>query len=102
MKFEAWIFHAFFLMKKHFCFYNETLPFEADLNDLKELLASRRQLLDNYEEISADIDDEIYISRGNGFATSKWAPDVIEDKIDELKRQISEIEGWIKEFNQQD
>lgn len=84
-------------MKKHYHLYNETLPIEADLDDLKELLSQKKQLLENYEEISCDLDDEMYISRGNGFCTTKWAPDVIDDKIEELKRQIAEIKCWIKE-----
>ena len=84
-------------MKKHYHLYNETLPIEADTDDLKELLAQKKQLLENYEEISCDLDNEMYISRGNGFCTTKWAPDVIDDKIEELKRQIAEIEGWIRE-----
>ncbi len=84
-------------MKKHYHLYNETLPFEADIYDLKELLANKKQLLENYTEISSDLDDEMYISRGNGFCTTKWAPDVIDDKIEELTRQIAEIEEWIKD-----
>ena len=84
-------------MKRYDRLYNETLPFEADINDLKELLAKKKQLLENYEEISSDLEDEMYISRGNGFCTTKWAPDVIDDKIEELIRQIAEIEGWIKD-----
>ena len=84
-------------MKKHYHLYNETLPFEADIDDLKELLAKKKQLLENYTEISSDLDDEMYISRGNGFCTTKWAPDVIDDKIEELTRQIAEIEEWIKD-----
>ena len=82
-------------MKKHYRLYNETLPIEADLDDLRNLLAKKKQLLENYQEISSDLDDELYISRGNGFCTTKWAPDVIEDKIEELTRQIAEIETWI-------
>ena len=84
-------------MKKHYHLYNETLPIEADTDDLKEPLAQKKQLLENYEEISCDLDNEMYISRGNGFCTTKWAPDVIDDKIEELTRQIAEIEGWLKE-----
>lgn len=84
-------------MKKRYRLYNENLFFEADNDDLKELLAKKKLLLENYTEISSDLDDEMYISRGNGFCTTKWAPDVIDDKIDELKRQIAEIEGWLKE-----
>lgn len=83
-------------MKQQYRLYNEPLPFEADINDLNELLAKKKQLLENYMEISADLDDEMYISRGNGFCTTKWAPDVIDDKIEELTRQIAEIEEWIK------
>ncbi|MBO7652668.1 MAG: hypothetical protein J6S84_08165 [Bacteroidales bacterium] len=83
-------------MKKHYHLYNETLPIEADTDDLKELLAQKKQLLENYEEISCDLDNEMYISRGNGFCTTKWAPDVIDDKIDELTKQIAEIEDWLK------
>lgn len=84
-------------MKKHYHLYNETLPIEADTDDLKELLAQKKQLLENYEEICCDLDDEMYISRGNGFCTTKWAPDVIDDKIDELTKQIAEIEEWVKD-----
>jgi len=85
-------------MKKHYHLYNETLPIEADIDDLKKLLANKKQLLENYQDISSDLDDELYISRGNGFCTTKWAPDVIDDKIEELEKQISEIEAWIKEI----
>ena len=85
-------------MKKHYRLYNETLPFEADLDELKALLSKKMQLLENYQEISSDLDDEMYISRGNGFCTTKWAPDVIDDKIEELTRQIAEIKGWIEDF----
>ena len=83
-------------MKKYYHLYNETLPIEADIDDLKKLLAKKIQLLENYQEISCDLEDEMYISRGNGFCTTKWAPDVIEDKIEELTRQIAEIEEWIE------
>ncbi len=83
-------------MKKRYRLYNENLSFEADNDDLKELLAKKKQLLENYTEISSDLDDEMYISRGNGFCTTKWAPDVIDDKIDELTKQIAEIEDWLK------
>lgn len=88
----------FFIMKKHYHLYNETLPIEADIDDLKKLLANKKQLLENYQDISSDLDDELYISRGNGFCTTKWAPDVIDDKIEELEKQISEIDTWIKEI----
>ena len=83
-------------MKKRYRLYNENLSFEADNDDLKDLLAKKKQLLENYTEISSDLDDEMYISRGNGFCTTKWAPDVIDDKIDELTKQIAEIEDWLK------
>lgn len=83
-------------MKKFYHLYNETLPIKADLDDLKDLLEKKKQLLENYQEISCDLDDEMYISRGNGFCTTKWAPDVIEDKIEEFTRQIAEIEEWIE------
>ena len=84
-------------MKKRYRLYNENLSFEADNDDLKELLAKKKQLLENYTEISSDLDDEMYISRGNGFCTTKWAPDVIDDKIEELTKQIAEIEEWVKD-----
>ena len=84
-------------MKKRYRLYNENLSFEADKNDLKKLLEKKKQLLENYTEISSDLDDEMYISRGNGFCTTKWAPDVIDDKIEELTKQIAEIEEWVKD-----
>lgn len=85
-------------MKRYYRLYNETLPIEADIDDLRELLEKRKHLLENYQEISSDLDDEMYISRGNGFCTTKWAPDVIDDKIEELTRQIAEINGWIEDL----
>jgi len=88
-------------MKHKYILYNETIPFYADLDDLKSLLTKKELLLENYQEINADIDDELYISRGNGFCTSKWAPSVIEDKIEELSKQIAEIKTWIGELEQQ-
>lgn len=84
--------------KNKYFFKGETMPIFADKDDLQELLKAKKDLLNNYEEISSDLDDELYISRGNGFATSKWAPDVIEDKICELTSQIEQINCWLKEL----
>ncbi len=86
------------IMKKRFCFFNERLPFYADIDELYELLKNKKSLLENYVDIASDLDDETYISRGTGFCTTKWAPDVIENKIEELSKQIEEIESWIKNF----
>ena len=37
-------------MKKTFCFAGETLPFQADLDDLKSRLTEIRQLIANYHD----------------------------------------------------
>ena len=45
-----------------------------------------------------DLDDETFISRANGYATTKWGKDVIEDRIELYKSQIAQIEQWITTF----
>lgn len=83
---------------KQFCFNNEKIPFTATKSDLEKLLAEKRLLLDNYTDISNNLDDEVYISRGNGFCTSKWAAEVIDDKIALLTEQILQLEEWIRYY----
>ena len=85
-------------MKKRFVFADgETI--EADLDDLRWLLAENRQYLENYEEVFSALDDDDYVARGNGFCDRKYSDDFIEGQIEKYEQRVKEIEGWIENLS---
>ncbi len=85
-------------MKKPFCFDGDTLPFQADLQDLKAKLAEIQQLIDNYQEVESDLDSPEYVARGNGFCDAKYSEDFLDGRIADLQSKASQLERWIAEF----
>ena len=85
-------------MKKSFCFDGDTLPFQADLQDLKAKLAEIQQLIDNYQEVESDLDSPEYVARGNGFCDAKYSEDFLDGRIADLQSKASQLERWIAEF----
>ena len=82
-------------MKKRYTFSTgETI--EADLDDLRRLLAENQQCLSNYEEVFSSLEDDDYVARGNGFCDRKYSDDFIEGQIEKYERRVKEIEGWIE------
>ncbi len=82
-------------MKKHYTFSTgETI--EADLDDLRRLLAESRQYLDSYEEVFSSLEDDDYIARGNGFCDRKYSDDFIEGQMEKYAQRMNEIKAWIK------
>ena len=85
-------------MKKRYTFSTgETI--EADLDDLRRLLAENKQYLDNYEEVYCSLEDDDYVARGNGFCDRKYSDDFIECQIDKYAQRVKELEGWIKKYS---
>ena len=81
-------------MKKRYTFSTgETI--EADLSDLRRLLAENKQYLENYEEVYSSLDDDDYVARGNGFCDHKYSDDFIEGQIEKYSQWVKEIEGWM-------
>ena len=81
-------------MKKRYTFSTgETI--EADLDDLRRLLADNKQYLENYEEVFSSLDDDDYVARGNGFCDRKYSDDFIEGQIEKYSQRVKEIEEWI-------
>ena len=85
-------------MKKPVCFDGDTLPFQADLQDLKAKLAEIQQLIDNYQEVESDLDSPEYVARGNGFCDAKYSEDFLDGRIADLQSKASQLERWIAEF----
>ena len=84
-------------MKKRYTFITgET--FEADLDDLRELLAKSQLYLDNYADVYSSLEDDDYVARGNGFCDRKYSDDFIEGQMEKYAQQVKEIEGWIAEW----
>ena len=84
-------------MKKRYTFSTgETI--EADLDDLRRLLAENQQYLSNYEEVFSSLEDDDYVARGNGFCDRKYSDDFIEGQIEKYERRVKEIEGWIENY----
>ena len=84
-------------MKKRYTFSTgETI--EADLDDLRRLLAENQQYLANYEEVYSSLEDDDYVARGNGFCDRKYSDDFIEGQIEKYEKRVREIAGWIKKY----
>lgn len=81
-------------MKKRFTFATgET--FEADLEDLQELLVKNQLYLDNYADVFSSLEDDDYVARGNGFCDRKYSDDFVKGQMDKYAHRIEEIKKWI-------
>lgn len=66
---------------------------EEILTELKQ----QQQLLQNYEELLTDQDDDAaYIARGNGFCDSKYSKDFIVGQTEKIRSRISDLEKMIQ------
>ena len=79
-------------MKKSFCFAGDTLPFQADLDDLKSRLTEIRQLIANYQEVESDLDSPEYVARGNGFCDAKYSEDFLQSQAEKIRNRIAELQ----------
>ncbi|MBO7226604.1 MAG: hypothetical protein J6V33_03355 [Bacteroidales bacterium] len=86
-------------IKKQFKYNDDSLSFLMTLAELKTELKKKEQALLNLLELTDDLDDETFVSRANGYATTKWGKDVIEDKIEQYKNQINQLNIWINTFD---
>ncbi|MBR5778781.1 MAG: hypothetical protein IKY22_10955 [Bacteroidales bacterium] len=86
-------------IKKQFKYNDDSLSFSMTLTELKTELKKKKQALLNLLELTDDLDDETFVSRANGYATTKWGKDVIEDKIEQYKKQINQLNIWINTFD---
>ena len=86
-------------IKKQFKYNDDSLSFSMTLAELKTELKKKEQALLNLLELTDDLDDETFVSRANGYATTKWGKDVIEDKIEQYKKQINQLNIWINTFD---
>lgn len=81
-------------MKKHYTFSTgETI--EANLDDLRRLLAENQQYLEDYEGVYSSLEDDDYVARGNGFCDRKYSDDFIEGQMEKYAQRVKEIKGWI-------
>ena len=85
-------------VRKQFKYIGERVGFSASIDELAQELAKKQSALQLLLEVDDDLDDETFISRANGYATTKWGRDVIEDRIELYKSQIVQIEQWIATF----
>lgn len=86
-------------IKKQFKYNDDSISFLMTLAELKTELKKKEQALLNLLELTDDLDDETFVSRANGYATTKWGKDVIEDKIEQYKNQINQLNIWINTFD---
>lgn len=85
------------MMKKYYRWRNETVGFYADVDDLKQKLQKLYDLLQNYQEIETDLDEDAYVARGNGFCDAKYSEIFIENQINHIQDMIAQVEQWMKE-----
>jgi len=60
--------------------------------EIKKELAQQQQLLQNYQELEVDIeDDAAYVARGNGFCDAKYSQDFLEGQIERISQRIDQL-----------
>ena len=84
-------------MKKRFTF-STGESFEANLEDLQQLLTENQLYLDNYTDVFSSLEDDDYVARGNGFCDRKYSDDFLEGQIEKYTHRIKEIQEWIAEW----
>ena len=82
-------------MKKRYTFSSGD-SFEADLDDLKRLLAENQQYVENYEDVLSSLYDDEYVARGNGFCDRKYSDDFVESQLEKYQQRVEELKNWIK------
>ena len=81
-------------MKKRYTFSSGD-SIEADLDDLKHLLAENQQYVSNYEEVLSSLYDDDYVARGNGFCDRKYSDDFVESQLEKYTQRVKQLENWI-------
>lgn len=67
------------------------------MKTLKEQLKETLRLLDSYQDLSADQeDDDAFVARGNGFCDRKYSDDFLQMQITQLTARAAEIKEKIK------
>ncbi|MDO4217495.1 MAG: hypothetical protein Q4D03_04880 [Bacteroidales bacterium] len=59
----------------------------------EQRLAELRRLLNNYEELDSDLENDEYVARGNGFCDAKYSEDFVEGQIARIKEEIATLES---------
>ena len=85
------------MTKQHYTFTSGE-SFEADFADLLEKLDQNRQYLNNYKEMLGDIDDGVYVARGNGFCATQYSEDFIEEQIKKYEAHLKQLVDWMLEL----
>ncbi len=64
--------------------------------EIKKELAQQQQLLQNYQELEVDIeDDAAYVARGNGFCDAKYSQDFLEGQIERISQRIDQLKSML-------
>lgn len=87
-------------MKKYYQWQDKEGFLYADTADLKRELQKQKELLQNYWELSDDLESPDYVARGNGFCDTKYSENFVSGQIEKIQARIAQIEKWIVERNQ--
>lgn len=67
---------------------------------LEQQLAEAQRQLASYEELLSDqIDDDVFLARGNGFCDKKYSDDFLEMRIAQLTARVAQIQHQIDSDN---
>ena len=67
------------------------------MKTLEEQLEETLRLLDSYQDLSVDQeDDNAFVARGNGFCDRKYSDDFLQMQIAQLTARAAEIKEKIK------
>ncbi len=69
------------------------------MKTLEEQLKETLRLLDSYQDLSVDQeDDDAFVARGNGFCDRKYSDDFLQMQIAQLTARAAEIKEKIKKI----
>ena len=66
------------------------------MKSLEKQLEETLRLLDSYQDLAVDQDDDAFVARGNGFCDRKYSDDFLQMQIAHLTARAAELKKKIQ------
>ena len=67
------------------------------MKTLEEQLEETLRLLDSYQDLSVDQeDDDSFVARGNGFCDRKYSDDFLQGQANKIRSRIAELQRMLQ------
>lgn len=60
--------------------------------EIKQRIEALKKQLNDYEDLSCDLENDEYVARGNGFCDTKYSEDFVERRLQSIREEIARLE----------